>query len=366
MADQTLSPDKAMATIAWPRQGLRTVIIIGMVAALTTAFLLDLMTGSVAIPIDQIIVILAGGDPLRATWTDIIWLFRLPKAITAAFAGAALGMAGLQMQTLFRNPLADPFVLGISSGASLGVALVVLGSASLMSTAAYLSGLGLLGNISVLVAASLGAAVVMVIIMLAAQRVPTMTLLILGVMVGYVVSAFVSLLLYFSIPEQIQVYIAWTFGSFGSTSWDELAILLPVLSLTLIASYAMVKPLNALLLGENYALSMGLPIKRVRFWLITISSVLAGAVTAFCGPIGFLGIAVPHLCRALLGTSDHKLLVPATICVGATLALVLDLIAQMPGLDLILPLNAVAALVGAPIVIWVILQRRKTQRALSI
>lgn len=368
MAQHTIDSmtTEAVPNVAWPQQGIQPLVFSAMLSALAVAFLLDLVTGSVRIPLDQIIVILTGGEPLRATWVDIVVLFRLPKAITAALAGAALGVAGLHMQTLFRNPLADPFVLGISSGASLGVALVVLGTASIASTAAFLSGLGFFGNVSVLVAASLGAASVMLIIVLAAQRVPTMTLLILGVMVGYSVSAFVSLLLYFSVPEQIQVYIAWTFGTFGSTSWSELALLAPVLGIALVASYLMVKPLNALLLGENYARSMGLPIKRVRFWLIAISSVLAGAVTAFCGPIGFLGIAVPHLCRSLLGTSDHRQLVPATICVGATLALMLDLIAQVPGLDLVLPLNAVAALVGAPVVIWVILQRRRNQQTLAI
>lgn len=365
MAEGVFPTKEALPTQVWPRQGVRPLIVVGMLASLLGAFLLDLMTGSVAIPANQIILILTGNEPVRATWTDIVLLFRLPKAITAACAGAALGVAGLHMQTLFRNPLADPFVLGISSGASLGVALVVLGTASMASTAAYLSGLGFIGNIGVLVAASLGAGAVMLLIMLASQRVPTMTLLILGVMVGYAVSAFVSLLLYFSVPEQIQVYIAWTFGTFGSTSWEELAILVPVIGVALGASYLMVKPLNALLLGENYARSMGLPIKRVRFWLIAIASVLAGAITAFCGPIGFLGIAVPHLCRALLRTSDHKVLVPATISVGATLALLLDLIAQVPGSDLILPLNAVAALVGAPMVIWVILQRRKKRGVIS-
>ena len=340
------------------RQGIRPAALAGLAALLVLAFLLSLSVGSVSIPLRQIGVILLGGVPERATWADIIWLFRLPKAITAALAGAALGLAGLQMQTLFRNPLADPFVLGISSGASLGVALVVLGSAGVLSGSTLLSGLGLLGDIGVVAAASLGAAAVMLLIVVAARRVQTMTLLILGLMLGYAVSALVSILLNFSIAQRIQTYVAWTFGSFGGTTWAEIKVLAPVLVAALGVAGAMSKPLNALLLGEDYARSMGLNVSRSRFWIIASASVLAGAVTAFCGPIGFLGIAIPHLCRGLFSTSDHRILIPAVILTGGIVALGADLAAQVPGSPIVLPLNAITALVGAPVVAWVILRRR--------
>nr|MBN1229346.1 iron ABC transporter permease [Anaerolineae bacterium] len=344
----------------WPELGLRPAALIGLLAVLALIFLVSLAVGSVSIPLRDVLAILLGGDPAKATWMTIVLDFRLPRAITAALAGAALGVAGLQMQTLFRNPLADPFVLGISSGASLGVALVVLATSGMLAAGGttLLSGLGLLGNFGVTVAASIGAAAVMVIVMLASQRVPTMTLLILGLMFGYITGAVVSILVYFSIADRIQTYIAWTFGSFSGTTWKELKVFIPVLVLGIGMAQVMVKALNALLLGENYARSMGLAVRRARFWSIASTSLLAGAVTAFCGPISFLGIAVPHLCRSLLNTSDHRVLVPAVTLLGGILALVADLIARVPGADLVLPLNAIMALIGAPIVIWVILRQR--------
>ncbi|GAB4478898.1 MAG: iron ABC transporter permease [Anaerolineae bacterium] len=334
----------------------RAPALIALSALLILLLALTLSLGSVRIPLQQIAVILTGGTAERATWHSIVWLFRLPKAITAALAGAALAAAGLLMQTLFRNPLADPFVLGISSGASLGVALVVLGTTGMLGGSTLLGGLGLAGDMGVVLAASLGAAAVMALVLAVARRVHTMTLLILGLMFGYAVSALVSILLHFSIAERIQIYIAWTFGSFGGTTWEELRVLVPVLAAALIGAWALAKPLNALLLGEEYARSMGLAIPRARFWIILSASAAAGAVTAFCGPIGFLGIAVPHLCRALLGTSDHRVLVPATILMGAVVALAADLIAAVPGSQLVLPLNAITALIGAPVVIWVVLR----------
>lgn len=344
---------------------IRPLALAGLAALLIAAFTLSLATGSVRIPLDQVAAILLGGEPARSTWVHIIWLFRLPKAITAVLAGAALGVAGLQMQTLFRNPLADPFVLGISSGASLGVALVVLGSAGMLGGSTLLGGLGLLGDVGVVVAASLGAALVMLLVMLAAQRVQTMTLLILGLMLGYGVSALVSILLHFSIAERIQTYVAWTFGSFGGTTWAELRVFAPVLILALGIAMVLSKPLNALLLGEDYARSLGLSVRRARFWIITSAALLAGAVTAFCGPIGFLGIAIPHLCRSLFSTSDHRVLIPAVIMLGGVAALLADIIAQVPGSQLILPLNAITALVGAPVVAWVILSRRNLKETFA-
>ena len=344
----------------WPSLGLRPFALLLLLAILIAIFIASLAIGSVRIPLGDVFTILIGGEPAKATWTTIVMNFRLPKAITAVLAGAALAIAGLQMQTLFRNALADPYVLGISSGASLGVAIVILTAGTVLSStgSTLLSGLGFLGNFSVTIAASLGSALVMVVVLLASRRVSTMTLLILGIMFGYVTSAIVSILLYFSIAERIQTYIAWTYGSFGGTTWGELKVYIPVLLVGIIMAQLMVKSLNALLLGENYARSMGLTVQRARIGLIATTSLLTGTVTAFCGPISFLGIAVPHLSRSLLNTSDHRILVPAVTILGGIVSLSADLIAQVPGFDLVLPLNSITALIGAPVVIWVILRGR--------
>jgi iron complex transport system permease protein len=327
-----------------------------MLAMLAGAFILSLAFGSVRIPLDQVLTIIFGGEATRATWSTIVYDFRLPKALTATLAGAALGVSGLQMQTLFRNPLADPFVLGVSSGASLGVALVILTIGAANTT--LLAVAGLLGNLSLVAAACLGAGAVLALVLTLARRVQSsVTLLILGLMIGYLTSAVVSLLLYFSIAERIQAYIAWSFGSFGGVTWGQLRVLAPTILLGLLLAFALTKALNALLLGEAYAQSMGLNIRRARVGIVAGSAVLAGAVTAFCGPIAFLGIAVPHLCRALLRSADHRVLLPATAMVGATCALCADLAAQAPGADVVLPLNAITALIGAPVVVWIILRR---------
>jgi len=357
-----LSPAPAASGMAWPRRGMRRAVLIGLLAALLGVFLLSLALGSVSIPLGDILKLLGGEEPQRATWTTIVRDFRLPKALTAALAGAALAVAGLQMQTLFRNPLADPFVLGINAGASLGVALVVLsaGMASAASAVALLAGAGLLQDAGLVLAASVGAALVMGLVLLISRRVEsTTTLLILGLMIGYVTSALVSLLMYFSIAERIQAYVAWTFGSFGGVTWSQMRLLAPAVIGGLGIAFVMAKPLNALLLGEGYARSMGLNIRRARRWIILSAALLAGAVTAFCGPIGFLGVAVPHLCRSLLRSADHRSLIPAAAILGATLALLADLIAALPGSQTVLPLNAVTALIGAPVVIWVILRQRR-------
>lgn len=338
--------------------GVRPVALGLLAAGLVGMFLISLAAGSVSIPLDEIVRVLLGGEASREAWTNIILKFRLPKAITAALAGAALSAAGLQMQTLFRNPLADPFVLGISSGASLGAALVVLIAGA--PGVALLAGLGLMGDLGIAGAASLGALLVLILVMIAARRVGNVvTLLILGLMVGYMVSAFVSLLLFFAIPERIQAYINWTFGTFGGVTWNQLPILVPVIGVGLVIAYALNKPLNALLLGENYARSMGVNVLVVRRWVVVSTALLAGVVTAFCGPIGFLGIAVPHLCRVLLGTADHRVLIPAGALLGGIVALGADLIAQVPGSQIVLPLNAVTALFGAPVVVWLILRSRR-------
>lgn len=339
----------------WPRPGLRGFVVIILLGVLLVTFCLSLAFGSVKIPLPGIIAILLGSDVEKATWTDIILKFRLPKALTALLAGAALAVSGLQMQTLFRNPLADPYVLGVSSGASLGVALVILATGIPSVT----SWTGLFSNFSVLAGSSLGAAAALGLVLVISRKVQnSVTLLLLGLMFGYLALSIVSILIYFSEPEQIQSYLIWTFGSFGRVTWNQVKILAPTIISGLFMAQFSAKSLNALLLGENYAQSLGLTIKKARFWIIIGVSVLAGAVTAFCGPISFLGIAVPHICRNLLNTSDHRLLIPMVAVVGATLALLFDLVAQVPGSQTTLPLNAVTSLLGAPVVIWIIIRQR--------
>ena len=340
------------------REGPRHAVIVpGLFLLLLIAFGLSLSLGSVHIPLTGLFDVLMGKEASSPAWAIIVHTIRLPRAITGVLAGAALAVSGLQMQTLFRNPLADPFVLGISAGASLGVAIVVLTAGAVGS--ALIAGLGFVGDLGLALAAILGAAAVLGCVLLVSRSVSSvMTLLILGLMFGYATGAFVSILIYFSVPEQIQSYILWTFGSFGSVTWRQIPVLVCAILLGLSLALVCIKPLNALLLGENYARSMGLNVKRARIWILVSASILAGATTAFCGPIAFLGLAVPHLCRSLLHTSDHRALMPAVICLGATLALLSDLFAHLPGSQYVLPLNAVTSLIGAPVVIWFILHRR--------
>ena len=321
---------------------------------LLALFLLNLALGSVRIPLSSIFAILFGGEAEKETWRTIVLLYRLPRALTAILAGCALSVSGLQMQTLFRNPLAGPYVLGISSGASLGVAVAVLVSGSIGGSS-LLAGLGIAGAFGTVMFAGLGAGVVFGLIILVSRKVESnMTLLILGLMFGYASGSVVSILLHFSEAGRIQAFVAWTFGSFGGVSWAQLKVMAPMILLGLLLAIMMTKSLNAMLLGENYALSMGVSVRRVRWLIILSASLLAGAATAFCGPIAFVGIAVPHLCRMAFRSLDHRLLVPSVIVVGASLALAADLVAQMPGSQTVLPLNAVTAIIGTPVVVWVI------------
>jgi iron complex transport system permease protein len=331
-------------------------------AFLSAAFLLSLALGPVSIPLKDILTVLLGGTPEKATWATIVVNFRLPKALTAVLAGAALAVGGLQMQTLFRNPLTDPFALGVSSGASLGVALVVLLAGTTGSV--LLAGLGVFGDLGIAGAAIVGAIAVMVLVLSVARRVTnSVTLLIVGLMFGYAVGAVVSLLMYFSVAERIQTYINWTFGSFGGVTWRQMAIFAPAVIVGLGVALTLTKPLNALLLGETYARSMGIDLRRARVRIVTSTAILAGVVTAFCGPIGFLGLAVPHLARMAFRTTDHRTLIPACIALGGAVALIADVIAALPGSQIVLPLNAVTALIGAPVVIGIILRGRVVRGA---
>lgn len=350
---------------AFPRLGIRPWVIAVLVIALTAAFALSLSVGSVNIPLDQVLRILSGAEPDKAAWVDIIFNFRLPKAITAALSGAALAAAGLQMQTLFRNPLADPFILGVSSGASLGVALVILGIGG-GGALTFVAGLTAFGDLSLALAASLGAGLVLGGVLLAARRLHnTLTLLIMGVMFGYLTNAVVSLLVYFSQPERVQAFSFWSAGSFGGVTWSQMRVFAPVVIAGLAVALVMIKPLNALLLGDEYAASLGLNVRRARFWIILSAALLAGVTTAFCGPIWFVGVAIPHVGRAWLNTADHRTLLPASLLLGGAFALAADVLAQAPGAQFVLPLNVVMSLFGVPVILWVILRQNQLRQSFA-
>jgi len=335
----------------------------GVLAALMTAvavvFLLSLAMGSTSIPLGRVVKALLhpseDGDPLAMVITSI----RLPRSVTAMLAGAALGIAGLQMQTLFRNPLADPFALGISSGASLGVALVVLGS-GYGPAGAFGTSLGMRGDALITAAAIVGAALVLGLVLIVSSHIANpATVLILGLMFGYAVTAIVTVLVGASQPERLQQWAQWGFGSFSGVTWQRLQLFGPLILAGVLIASSTTKQLNALLLGENYARSMGLAVRRVRFLTMLGASILGAMVTAFCGPITFLGIAVPHVCRGLLGSSDHRVLVPAVVLLGAAVALIAQIVSLMPGGGVVLPLNAVTSLMGAPVVVAVLLRSRR-------
>lgn len=322
---------------------------------LVIAFI-NISFGSVFIPFRDIFSVLLGDESIKDSWRIIILDFRIPKAITAILVGSGLSISGLLMQTLFRNPLAGPFVLGISSGASLGVAILILG-------AGFLG--GVLGDVttsswSLAVAASLGSAMVLFAVILAANKVRnTMSILIIGLMFGSLSAAFISVLSYFSEASKIQQYIFWGFGSLGNLSWEELIVFTIIFTIGIIGILRVIKPLNGLLLGENYAKSLGINIKLSRNIILIITSLLTGVITAFAGPIAFIGLAVPHITKLVFKTSNHKILIPAVAIVGAIILLVCDLIAQLPTSEFTLPINAITSLFGAPIVIWLLIRKKK-------
>jgi iron complex transport system permease protein len=335
-----------------------TLVIAGLAAFLLTIFLLSLIVGSTWIPPARVWAIVRGANGARDAEAAVVGAIRLPRSVTAVLAGASLGIAGLQMQTLFRNPLADPFVLGVSAGASLGVALLVLGG-GLGATAMFGATLTLAGDAALTAAAIVGASLVLGLVLIVSSGVASpATVLILGLTLGYAVSALVTVLVGASEPERLQQWAAWGLGSFSGVTWQRLKLFGPLnLSGVLIASLT-TKQLNALLLGEDYARSMGLAVRRTRLVTMFGASLLGAVVTAFCGPISFLGIAIPHLCRGLLGTSDHRALVPAVVMLGAAFALLAQIVSLLPASG-VLPLNAVTSLIGAPIVVVVLLRGRR-------
>jgi iron complex transport system permease protein len=334
----------------------REIGVLGLLAiALILAFTLSLVLGTVSVPFSDVASALAGRDTANPMNFVLIHNVRLPSALTALLAGAALGIAGLQMQTLFRNPLADPFALGISSGSSLGVALVLLGSGATISSL-FSTGMGLSGDLLVTAASIAGAAATLGIVLGLSSRVESpATVLILGLMFGYAAQAFVTVLVAGAEPGKLHDWIGWGLGSFDGVPWERMRIFAPLIAVGLAISAATTKQLNALLLGEGYAGSMGLNVRRMRIVTMAGASILGGMVTSFCGPIAFLGVAIPHMCRSLLKTSDHRSLVPATIFLGGTLALLAQLVSVLRGL----PLNAITSLIGAPFLVYVLMRNRR-------
>ena len=339
----------------------RSVPVYMMLLAVTILVLLmlNLFLGSVHIPMRSIWNILWGMDNGESVvWNNIIWKSRLPQSLTALVAGSGLAVSGLQMQTVFRNPLAGPSVLGISSGASLGVAFVVLLSGSLGGMA--LSRMGLMGEVALTVAAIAGSLSVMALIVYVSQKVHgNVTLLIIGVMIGYVANAVIGVLKFFSVEEDIRAYVIWGLGSFARVSGNQVMVFVCIMLILLPLSFLLIKTLNLLLLGDAYARNLGLNIKKARLQVIACSGVLVAIVTAYCGPITFLGLAVPHLCRGIFRTSDHRVLMPASLLAGAALALLCNLVARMPGFEGALPVNSVTSLVGAPVVVSVLFKKRR-------
>lgn len=319
-------------------------------------FFLNLFVGSVTIPFADLFKVFFG-EETNSTISTIVFDYRLPQAVTALFAGAALSVAGLLMQTLFRNPLADPSMLGISSGAGLGVAITILFTGILGGSA--LSSFGLWSNIGVSIAAFLGATLVLMLILGFSSRVRNMTtLIIIGLMVSYLAGSLTDIMKFFSMKEDIHAFVIWGMGSFSAVGKTKLAFFSISIILGLFASLFMSKNLNIMLLGDLYAENLGLNVKRNNLFVILVSGYLTAIVTAYCGPIAFLGLAIPHLTRFIFKTSDHRILVPAVMLIGMIVSLLCNLVARMPGFEGNLPINAVTAFIGAPIVIWVILRKR--------
>lgn len=319
-------------------------------------FILDIFIGSLIIPFQTILHTLTGTGTVSPELKSIILDFRVPKALAAVMAGMALSISGLQMQTIFRNPLAGPYVLGISAGASLGVAILVLGFSSVFSLGFFTVS----GSWALVIVAWLGSALVLFLILAVSIRIKDiLTILILGMLFGSAASAIVNILQYFSNESVLKSFVIWTMGSLGSVTSSQLKVLIPSVIVGLVLSFFSIKSLDVMLLGEQYAKSMGLRVRNARFLIFTSTSILAGSITAFCGPIGFIGIAVPHMGRLLFRTARHKILIPSSLLIGAIVMLFSDIVSQMPGYESILPINSVTALVGIPVIIWIILKNRK-------
>lgn len=333
-----------------------TILFTFLLLLLVLSLLLNISFGQVAIPFKEVFKSLFGSHASKDTWEYIIINFRLPKAITAILVGIGLSISGLLMQTLFRNPLAGPYVLGLSSGSSLGVAFVILGAAFLPS---FFSDF-LLSSYGIILASCLGSFAVLLLVLAVSHRLrDTATILIVGLMFSSFAGAIVSVLTYFSTAEQLQKFTFWSMGSLGNLSWQNILILTITTLIGLVLSLFSIKSLDALLLGENYAKSMGLNIKKSRYIILFATSILAGSITAFAGPIAFVGLAVPHLSKMLFQTSNHRILFWGTILIGAIIMLFCDMVSQMSGYDFTLPINAITSIVGAPVVIWLLVRKNR-------
>ncbi len=328
-----------------------------LLICLIVVFLLELGIGSVSIPVSGIVGVLFGSEVADVTWSTIILELRLPRTLAAMIGGAALGAAGLQLQTLFKNPLAGPWALGLTAGAQLGVALVVTAAAVIGSS--FLENIEVLSNLSIVAGAMLGCLLVLLIMVTVSRYVSTITLLIFGLMLGYLAQGLISVVLHFTNQSQTKIFAGWNDGSFAGVYWEHFPVLVPMVVIGLAGGWLMAKPLNAFLLGENYARSLGMSVKRTRLITLGCAVLLAGPVTAYCGPVLFLGLIVPHLARGLFNTSDHKILMPAVMLLGGIIAQAADLFVHLPWEKHFLHLNAVNALIGAPIVMWVILKNKK-------
>jgi iron complex transport system permease protein len=334
----------------------QTFLFLLLLIAMVFLFLVNVSLGSVAIPLKEIANGLFAKPMIKESWEIILWNFRIPKAITAVLVGIGLSISGLLMQTLFRNPLAGPYVLGLSSGASLGVAFIILGTGFLPSSIATF----FLSNYGLVIASSLGSFFVLLAVLLVSQQLKdTMAILIVGLMFGSFTSAIVSLLSYFTSAEKLQKFTFWSMGSISNLSWNEISLLTLFVGIGIGISFMVIKPLNALLLGEKYAQSIGINYKKTRFIIIIATSILAGSITAFAGPIAFIGLAVPHIAKLLFQTSNHFVLFWSTLLMGAIVMLCCDTIAQVPGNDITLPINAITSVMGAPVVIWLLVRKKR-------
>ena len=329
-----------------------------MMLLIAVLFAINLVVGAVDIPLKEVANILMGGKSEHASWEFIVMQSRLPQGITAMLCGASLAVSGLMLQTAFRNPLADPGIFGINSGASLGVALVMLLLGGSITAGAF----SLTGFLATLAAAFVGAMLVMALILVFATMVRnSVMLLIIGIMIGYIATSAISLLNFFATEEGVQSYMVWGLGNFGGVSMEQMPAFVVICLGGLVAALLLIKPLNALLLGERYAENLGINTQRVRNWLLVVTGLLTAITTAFCGPVAFIGLAVPHIARMLLGTENHRSLMPATILTGAAIALICNIICVLPSDRGIIPLNAVTPVIGAPVIIYVILKQRKSQ-----
>lgn len=325
-----------------------------LITVLVVAFICDIFTGNAPISVKEAWSSLFG-ESGNVIIDEIIRNYRLPKALTAIITGSALSVSGLLMQTLFRNPLAGPDVLGVSAGAGLGVAFLTLVSGSTIYPL-----ISSLGGMAQIIASVIGAALVLILILGVSARIKdSITILVLGMIFGYVAGAMITILQSYADPDSLKVFVTWTFGSLGDVSWDKFPILLIIVFIGVFLTFLLQKTLNSLLLGENYALSTGLNLKKARVSIITISAVITGTVTAFTGPIAFVGVVIPHFARAIFGTVNHRTILPATILIGGILMLICDIISQIPITNRTLPINAVSAMFGAPMIVWIVLKRKK-------